>query len=202
MRYELGKNTKIDLALMNVEQFVYAQMLRFASNPRRRRRQGGVREAGRSFRPSVEVKAMVRSRVVVVEDEPEMLDIIRVNLEHAGYSVVGTRDGVEACGVLDGVDCDAVILDLGLPRMSGFRLAKLLRRDPKWQGIPVMVVTAFNFEEVEEIADEGIQAFISKPFDPADLVSKLKYVLSRSMQVAARRSGYLTGYQDSRSYSA
>lgn len=146
---------------------------------------------------------MVRSRVVVVEDEPEMLDIIRVNLEHAGYSVVGTQDGVEACGVLDGADCDAVILDLGLPRMSGFRLARLLRRDPKWQGIPVVVVTAFNFEEVEEIADEGVQAFVSKPFDPAELISKLTFALSRAMpRAAAQRRGYLTGFDRASSYPA
>ncbi len=52
------------------------------------------------------------SRVIVVEDEPEMLDIIQVNLEQAGYRVVSAQDGVEACGVLDVADCDAVILDL------------------------------------------------------------------------------------------
>lgn len=123
---------------------------------------------------------MAGLRVVVVEDEPGILDIIQVNLERAGYNVVPARDGMEACRVLDGTDCDAVILDLGLPAISGFRLARLLRYDPKWKKIPVVVVTGFDFAEVEEIADERIQAFIKKPFDPAELVSKLKYAMARS----------------------
>ena len=123
---------------------------------------------------------MAGSRVVVVEDEPEMLDIIQVNLEQAGYNVVPARDGVEACRLLDRASCDAVVLDLCLPGISGFRLARLLHRDPEWQTVPVVVVTGFHFEEVEDIADEGVQGFITKPFDPADLVSKLRYVLSKT----------------------
>ncbi|MCL4371627.1 MAG: response regulator [Chloroflexi bacterium] len=128
---------------------------------------------------------MEGSRVVVVEDEPEMLDIMQVNLEQAGYHVVPARDGVEACRLLDTANCDAVVLDLELPRLSGFRLATLLRRDPRWRGVPVVVVTASHFEEVEEIADKGVQGFITKPFDPADLVSQLKYVLSRAGRMQA-----------------
>ncbi|MHB0869731.1 MAG: response regulator [Chloroflexota bacterium] len=122
---------------------------------------------------------MRRPRVVVVEDEPEMLDIIRVNLEQAGYDVIGARDGVEGYEALESIDPDAVILDLNLPNMSGFRLARLLRRDPRWKRVPLIVATAFAFEEVEDLASEGVDGFMTKPFDPADLVSRLEYVLSR-----------------------
>ncbi len=125
---------------------------------------------------------MTGSRVVVVEDEPEMLDIMRVNLEQAGYDVVPAHDGVEACQLLDAAPCDAIVLDLGLPGMSGFRLATLLRRDPDWKRIPVVVVTAYAFEEVEEIVDQGIQGFMTKPFDPSRLVSALERALSRSRE--------------------
>lgn len=128
-------------------------------------------------------ETMGRARVVVVEDEPEMLEILLVNLEQAGYSVVPARDGVEACRLLDAADCDAIVLDLGLPGMSGFRLASLLRRDPRLRGVPVLVVTAFQFEEVEDIAEEGVQGFLTKPFDPADLVDRLDFVLSRAAGV-------------------
>ncbi|MGE5619313.1 MAG: response regulator [Sphingomonadaceae bacterium] len=128
---------------------------------------------------------MRRPQVVVVEDEPEMLDIIRVNLEQAGYDVIPARDGVEGYEVLEGNDADAVVLDLNLPNMSGFRLARLLRRDPRWKGVPLIVATAFAFEEVEDLASEGVAGFVTKPFDPAELVSRLEYVLSRGGSTAS-----------------
>lgn len=126
----------------------------------------------------------MRQRVVVVEDEPEMLDIISINLEQSGYQVIPARDGVEACEALEWMAPDAVVLDLNLPNMSGFRLLKLLRRDPRWSRIPLIVATAFAFEEVEDIANEGIDCFMTKPFDPAELVNRLEYVLSRGSGAA------------------
>lgn len=122
---------------------------------------------------------MSRPRILVVEDEPEMLDIIKVNLELAGFEVTLAGDGLEAYEALETLKPDALVLDLNLPNMSGFRLLRLLRRGQDWSTIPVIVVTAFAFEEVEDIANERIDGFITKPFDPSDLVSKLEYVLSR-----------------------
>ncbi|MGI5835434.1 MAG: response regulator [Chloroflexota bacterium] len=119
-------------------------------------------------------------RVVVVEDEPEMLDIICFNLEQSGYNVIPARDGVEAFEALEVKTPDAMVLDLNLPNMSGFRLLKLIRRDPRWSRIPLIVATAFAFEEVEDIANEGIDCFMTKPFDPAELISRLEYALSKS----------------------
>ncbi len=123
---------------------------------------------------------MEQPRVLVVEDEPEMLDIMEINLRQAGYEVVLARDGVEAYQACEAATPDAVVLDLNLPNMSGFRFARLFRRDPRWKQVPLIVVTAFTFEEVEDLANEGIDGFISKPFDPSDLVSKLQYVLSKN----------------------
>ena len=130
---------------------------------------------------------MAGPKVVVVEDEPEMLEIMQVNLVQAGYEVVPAGDGVEAYMAIESTvpDPNAVILDLNLPNMSGFRLVRLLRHNPKWKKVPLIVVTAFAFEEVEDLTDEGIDGFISKPFDPADLLGKLEYVLSRSNQAVA-----------------
>ncbi len=122
----------------------------------------------------------MQQRIVVVEDEPEMLDIVRVNLEQSGYRVVPARDGVEAYEALEREVPDAVILDLNLPNMSGFRLLKLLRRDARWSRVPLIVATAFAFEEVEDIANERIDYFMTKPFDPAELVNRLEYVLAKA----------------------
>ena len=123
---------------------------------------------------------MVRKTVLAVEDEPDMLEIIRVNLEQAGFNVVPASDGVQAFNALESSKPDLVVLDLSMPNMSGFRFARLVRRDARWEKLPLIVVTAFAFEEVEDLANEKIDGFITKPFDPADLVSKVKYVLSRS----------------------
>lgn len=124
-------------------------------------------------------------RTLVVEDEPEMLDIIRVNLEQAGYDVSLARDGVEAYEALETSEPQAVVLDLNLPNMSGFRFLRLVRRDSRWRSVPIIVVTAFAFEEVEDIASEGIDGFISKPFDPSELVEKLRWVLSKEDRPAS-----------------
>ena len=123
---------------------------------------------------------MVRKTVLAVEDEPDMLEIIRVNLEQAGYNVVPAADGVQAFNALESSKPDLVVLDLSMPNMSGFRFARLVRRDARWEKLPLIVVTAFAFEEVEDLANEKIDGFITKPFDPADLVSKVDYVLSRN----------------------
>ena len=123
---------------------------------------------------------MMRKTVLAVEDEPDMLEIIRVNLEQAGYNVVPAADGVQAYNALEGSKPDLVVLDLSMPNMSGFRFARLVRRDARWEKLPLIVVTTFAFEEVEDLANEKIDGFITKPFDPADLVSKVEYVLSRN----------------------
>lgn len=128
---------------------------------------------------------MKKLRVLVVEDEPEMLDIIGVNLEQAGYEVAPARDGLEAYEILESAPPCAVVLDLNLPNMSGFRFLRLMRRDPRLSEIPVIVATAFAFEEVEDIASQKIDGFITKPFDPSELIGKLEFVLSRERRAAS-----------------
>lgn len=129
---------------------------------------------------------MGQPRVLVIEDEPDMVDIMRINLEQAGYQVATTHDGLEGLEALDAEGADAIVLDLNLPNMSGFRFARLVRRDEKWKRVPIIVVTAFAFEEVEDLTSVGIDAFITKPFDPADLVSKLEFVLSKGEETASQ----------------
>jgi two-component system, OmpR family, phosphate regulon response regulator PhoB len=128
---------------------------------------------------------MAKLRVLVVEDEPGMLDIMRVNLEHKGYEVVPAQDGVEAWRQLELRGPDALVLDIGLPQMSGFRVLKLLRRDPKLGRIPVVVVTSHSFEEVAEIASDGVESFIQKPFAPEELANHLRYAFARRAQIDA-----------------
>ena len=129
---------------------------------------------------------MGQAKVLVIEDEPDMVDIMRVNLEQAGYDVVSTRDGLEGYEALESSGADAIVLDLNLPNMSGFRFARLVRRDDRWKRVPIIVVTAFAFEEVEDLTSVGIDAFITKPFDPAELVNKVEFVLAKGDETPER----------------
>ncbi len=125
------------------------------------------------------------AKVLVAQGELKMLDVMRVHLEEAGYDTVTAGDGVQAYEALEGDSPVAVILDLDLPGVSGFRLVKLIRRHPRWKQLPVIVTTSYAFEEVEDIFSDGIDGFVHKPFDPAELVSRLEVALSRGRGIAA-----------------
>jgi two-component system, chemotaxis family, chemotaxis protein CheY len=125
------------------------------------------------------------AKVLVAQEEPEMLDVIRVSLEQAGYDALSAADGVEAYEAIEGGNPAAIILDLNLTGLSGFRLVKLIRRNPRWRRIPVIVTTAYSCEEVEDIFSEGIDGFITRPFTPADVMSRLEWAMSRERQLTA-----------------
>lgn len=122
---------------------------------------------------------MVRKKVLVAQEDAEMLNLIRVNLREAGYDAIPAQDGVAAYEAVEGTSPMAIILDLNLPRMSGFRLVKLIRRNPRWRSIPLIVTSAYAFEEIEELANEGVDAFVTRPFTPSDLMNRLEHLLSR-----------------------
>jgi len=117
------------------------------------------------------------NRILVVEDNPEVAEIIQWNLTGAGYAVSHVADGLTALRVFDEVQPALVTIDLGLPEVSGFRLVKIFKHyAPE---VPVLVVTAFSFEEAEETARAGADDFVTKPFDPADPVAKVDYHVHR-----------------------
>lgn len=116
--------------------------------------------------------------ILVVEDEPQVAEIIYWNLAAAGYRVTVAADGLEALRAFDAEHPALVTIDLLLPTVSGFRLVELFKRDHP--DVPVLVVTALAFEEAEEIARAGADDFITKPFDPEALVQKVAYYLRRT----------------------
>ena len=122
---------------------------------------------------------MRKARILVVEDEREIAEALQVNLVGAGYEVLVATDGLQALRIFDRERPDLVTVDLGLPEVSGFRLVELLKRPGPEGPVPVVVVTALSFEEGEDAARAGADEFITKPFDPHDLVRKIGYVLSR-----------------------
>lgn len=116
-------------------------------------------------------------RVLVVDDNKVIRQLIRVNLELEGLEVVTASDGAECLEVVHQVRPDLVTLDVVMPRLDGLRTAARLRADPRTRGLPLAIISACTQYEVESGLEAGVDAFLSKPFDPADLVSLVRRLI-------------------------
>lgn len=126
-------------------------------------------------------------RVLVVEDEPAILELLRVNLVDAGYEVQAAADGETAQNLLKDSLPDLVLLDWMLPGISGLSLAKQLRGDPRTRELPVIMVTARS-DEADKIAglEAWVDDYVTKPFSPRELKARIKAVLRRRAPEAAQ----------------
>lgn len=109
-------------------------------------------------------------RVLVVDDNKVIRQLIRVNLELEGIEVVTAADGAECLEVVHQVRPDLVTLDVVMPRLDGLRTAARLRTDPRTSHLPLVMVSACTQYEIESGLDVGVDAFLAKPFDPGELV--------------------------------
>ena len=127
--------------------------------------------------------ATARGLVLVVEDEPPIAEVIRLNLAAAGYGVQVERDGLAALAAIGSVRPAAVVLDVGLPGIDGIELCRRLRGAGDWT--PVLFVTARD-DEVDRIVglELGADDYITKPFSPRELVARVGGVLRRTRGVA------------------
>ena len=101
----------------------------------------------------------------------------RQHLGAAGYAPVVAPDGLAVLHALDGPPPRAILLDLSLPQVSGFRLLEVLRQRPALAGVPVLVLTALSFAEARDVARGGVADFVTKPYDPAAVVRRLDRLL-------------------------
>ncbi|MGW5197201.1 response regulator [Streptomyces spiralis] len=122
-------------------------------------------------------------RVLVVDDNKVIRQLIRVNLELEGLEVVTAADGAECLDVVHQVRPDVVTLDVVMPRLDGLTTAAQLRADPRTRHLPLAIVSACTHHEVEAGLSVGVDAFLAKPFEPSELV---RLVLAL---VEARRAG-------------
>jgi len=116
--------------------------------------------------------------VLVVDDEPEIVRLVRDYLERAGFTVAVAADGPSALRAARSARPDIVVLDLGLPGMDGLDVARELRRDGE---VPVIMLTA-RTEEADRVAglELGADDYVSKPFSPRELVARVRAVLRRT----------------------
>ncbi|WP_317445412.1 response regulator [Streptomyces collinus] len=118
-------------------------------------------------------------RVLVVDDNKVIRQLIRVNLELEGLEVVTAIDGAECLDVVHQVRPDVVTLDVVMPRLDGLRTAARLRADPRTHHLPLAIISACTQYEVETGLDVGVDAFLAKPFEPAELVRLVKQLIER-----------------------
>jgi two-component system alkaline phosphatase synthesis response regulator PhoP len=116
--------------------------------------------------------------VLVVEDEPAIAEIARDYLQHAGYAVMTSADGIEALRLVREQRPDLVVLDLGLRRLDGLDVARRLRREGT---LPIIMLTARVSESDRLLGLEvGADDYITKPFSPRELVARVRAVLRRA----------------------
>jgi CheY-like chemotaxis protein len=120
-----------------------------------------------------------------VDDNKVIRQLIRVNLELEGFEVVTAADGAECLEVVHQVRPDAVTLDVVMPRLDGVRTVARLRADPRTRELPVAIVSACTPYEVDAGFDAGADAFLSKPFEPAELVTLVRQLVERKAHGSA-----------------
>jgi DNA-binding response OmpR family regulator len=130
--------------------------------------------AGGNARPST-MPAM--ARILVVDDEPKIVRLVRDYLEHGGFEVIIARDGREALMRARTEHPDLVVLDLGLPGLDGLDVTRSLRRDSE---VPLIMLTARDSETDKVLGLElGADDYLTKPFSPRELVARIRAVLRR-----------------------
>jgi len=122
----------------------------------------------------------VSASVLVVEDEPQILELVAVNLEHSGYQVVRTSSAEQAEAAISDQLPDVVVLDWMLPGESGLAFARRLRAAERTRELPILMLTARAMEQDKLSALEaGADDYLTKPFSPKELAARIKAVLRR-----------------------
>ena len=116
-----------------------------------------------------------KPRVLIVDDEPDLLSVLHFGLEVEGFDVLEASDGEQGLNMAREHTPDLIVLDLMLPRMDGYKVCRALKFDERYRRIPVFILSARSGETDRRLAlDLGADAFITKPYDMKDLVSRIR----------------------------
>src|SRR5688572_1561924 len=123
----------------------------------------------------------MRERILLVDDEADIVELLEYNLRQAGYTVVTARDGGTALAEIRRQRPDLVLLDLNLPDIAGTEICRRLRRDTATSSIPIMMITARG-EEIDRVVgfELGADDYLVKPFSPRELILRIGAVLRRA----------------------
>ncbi len=129
-----------------------------------------------------------KHKILVVDDEPDAVELIEFNLKQAGYEVVTAADGAAALKQARTALPSLIILDIMLPEIDGFEVCRILRRDPATLHIPILMLTA-KAAEIDRVLglELGGDDYVTKPFSPRELVLRVKKILERGQPPAKAR---------------
>ncbi len=116
--------------------------------------------------------------ILVVDDNQENLELLQAYLEDFDCQTIPADDGLQALEIIADNTPDLILLDVMMPKMSGFEVCKRLKNDPKTSDIPIIMVTALNeFGDIERGIDSGTDDFISKPVNKLELLTRVRTML-------------------------
>ena len=123
---------------------------------------------------------MAKKRILVVEDEEDILELVTYNLMREGYQVEGVRTGEEALAAVNRDLPDLIVLDLMLPGVDGMEICRQIRANSRYQHVPLVMLTAKTEEsDIVSGLELGADDYITKPFSPKELVARVRVVLRR-----------------------
>jgi DNA-binding response OmpR family regulator len=124
---------------------------------------------------------MNKKRILAIDDEQDMLYVIKMQLEASHYEVLTARDGQEGLNMARKETPDLIILDIMLPKLDGYKVCRMLKFDRKYSAIPIIMLTARAQQGDEKLGYEvGADAYMPKPFEPKKLLGKIKELLGET----------------------
>jgi two-component system alkaline phosphatase synthesis response regulator PhoP len=121
------------------------------------------------------------AKILVAEDEPDIRDLLAFTLKYGGFEVITVANGLEAIEQATKSEPDMILLDVRMPRMTGYEACKVLKKDPKTAGIPIVFLSAKGQEaEVDRGIEAGAIDYILKPFAPDTLITHIKKLLDNT----------------------
>jgi DNA-binding response OmpR family regulator len=125
------------------------------------------------------------ARILLIEDESDFRAGVRIRLDSRGYEVLEAEDGKTGFELARAKSPDLIILDLMLPKMDGYQIARLLKFDAKYKTIPIIMLTARTQKtDMETGFSVGADAYLTKPFKSEELLEKIEQLLSKQAQTA------------------
>lgn len=119
-------------------------------------------------------------RILVVDDEPDVLDLVVYRLRRSGYEVIEAPNGEEGLALAISEQPDLIVADVMMPRVDGYELTRRLRDEDATRGIPIILLTARTQEaDVSQGFEAGADDYLKKPFNPDELVARIRAVLGR-----------------------